>query len=427
MATFRRGVHPAGNKELSNGAPLVRMPEPEEVWIPVSQHVGAPCVPTVQAGDQVIRGQRIAACDRPVSADVFASVCGEVVAIEPRRNAQGQIVPHIRIRNAHRAEETGFAELTDPTPEQIIARVREAGITGMGGAGFPLAVKLTPPAGKTIDTVIVNGAECEPYLTCDDRVMKEKTEAVADGAALIGRAAGARRVVLAVEDNKPDAAEAVRALGVSVVVCRTKYPQGAEKQLIYAVTRRRVPVGGLPADIGCLVSNVQTAFAVHEAVRKGKPLYERALTVSGRAAARPSNVIVPTGTRLSEVVDFCGGTLTTPAMILAGGPMMGASLPDLESAVTKATGGILLLTKEEINLAPVLACIHCGRCRDACPMNLLPMAIDRLTGAGDYAGAKRYGAPACIECGCCAYACPSKRPLVQSIRLAKKMIREKSL
>ena len=428
MGTFRRGVHPRGNKELAMDRAITVMPAPDEVWIPLSQHIGAICTPVVQTGDRVLKGQRIAASDKALSADIFSSVTGEVVGFEGKHTAQGQLVPHIRIRNTREIEETGFCELSDPTPEDIRERVRAAGLTGMGGAGFPLHIKLNPPKDKHVDTLIVNGAECEPYLTCDYRIMLERAAEVCDGARLLQKAVGAEDVVIAVEDNKPLACEALKSAGdVPVAVCKTKYPQGAEKQLIYAVTRRKVPAGGLPADVGCMVSNIQTALSTHEAVRRGKPLYERVVTVSGRAAARPQNVLVATGTSCEEVVDFCGGTLETPAMIVSGGPMMGFAMADLSPSVVKGTSGILLLTREEINLAPLRPCINCGRCRDACPMNLMPMYIDAHARSGRYEAAKKYGAMNCIECGSCAYACPSKRPLVQSIRLAKKNIREKKL
>ena len=433
MPTFARGVHPKGNKEPSRRCAIEIMPAPDEVMIPLSQHVGALATPVVQTGDRVLRGQLVASSDRFVSANVFSSVTGEVVGFEGKRTPTGALVPHIRIRNDRGLEEASFPELSDPAPEEILERVRAAGITGMGGASFPLHVKLSPPEGKKIDTLILNGAECEPYLTCDERIMIERAREVADGALLVGRALGVERVFVGMEDNKPEALSAMletepaRAGKLSVVSLKTKYPQGAEKQLIFALTRRKVPDGGLPMDVGCVVTNVQTAFATSEACRKGKPLYERVLTVSGGAVANPKNVLVATGTSFREVVDFCGGMKESPAKILSGGPMMGFALADLEPSVAKGTSGILLLQSREINLAPVRACINCGRCRDACPMNLMPMYIDNYAIAGDLDAAARYGAMSCIECGSCAFSCPSKRPLVQSIRLAKKKIREKKV
>lgn len=428
MPTFRRGVHPRENKSATRDRAIEIMPAPDEVLIPLSQHVGAMTTPVVQAGDRVLRGQLIATSDKYLSADVFSSVTGEVVGFEGKQNATGMLVPHVRIRNDRGVEEASFSELADPSPEEIVERVRAAGITGMGGASFPLHVKLSPPKDKKIDTLVINGAECEPYLTCDYRIMLERAEEVADGILLLARALGAEKVLVGVEDNKPDAAETLRAQGkFSVVLLKTKYPQGAEKQLIYALTKRKVPDGGLPMDVGCVVSNIQTALATSEACRKGKPLYERVLTVSGGAVAHPKNLLVPTGTSCREVVDFCGGVLEEPVKIISGGPMMGFAMSDLEPSVTKGTSGILLLTGRELNLAPVRPCINCGRCRDACPMNLMPMYIDNYSIAGDLETAKRYGAMSCIECGSCAYSCPSKRPLVQSIRLAKKKIREKKL
>jgi len=296
---------------------------------------------------------------------------------------------------------------------------------GMGGAAFPAHIKLE--SGKKIDTLIINGAECEPYVTCDHRLLLEQKEAIVGGMLLLKKAAGADRVVLGIESNKTDAYELYRSVhGIECVLLKTKYPQGGEKQIIYAVTGRKIPVGKLPSEAGCLVFNVQTAYATYLAAFTGKKRYERLMTVSGSLVKKPGNYIIKTGTPCFEVINFCG-IKEDPAKVMWGGPMMGVPVYDMNISVQKSTSAILFLTKDEINNSDPMPCINCTRCYRSCPMYLMPMFIDSNALTGDYASAKKYGAMNCIECGCCAYVCPAKRPLVQSIRLAKKNIRDKKI
>ena len=424
--TFRHGVHPAGNKAYTADKETRVMPPPAVVSIPVAQHIGKPSVPVVSPGDRVVKGQKIAAASG-LGADVFASVSGTVTAVEDRPTLAG-ICRHILIENDYKDETTHFSPLSDPSRREILSRVAECGIVGMGGAGFPTAVKLD--ADKPVDTLIVNGAECEPYITCDYRLMVERSDEVIDGALLMATAAGVRHATIAVEDNKRDAAALLAArieagkLNAEVVTVKTKYPQGAEKQLVYAVTKRRVPAGKLPTAVGCIVSNVHTAYAVHQAVREGKPSYERYMTVSGDGIAEPANLLVATGTSYKDVIDFCGGEKGRAVKMISGGPMMGIAASGPDFSVTKTSGCLLLLTADAAFTGAPGPCINCAGCSKACPMSLMPMYIDACILHGDLDGAEKYGAKHCIECGCCAYVCPAKRPLVQSIRLAKKKLRE---
>lgn len=423
--TFKRGVHPHSFKWMTAGVETRVMPAPETVYIPVSQHIGKPAVPVVAPGDAVKRGQKIAAADGTLSAPVFSSVSGTVKGIETRVTAGGKCA-HIVIANDGRYDTVSLPVLTDPTKEEIIRRVADCGIVGMGGAGFPTAVKLDHKT--SVDTFIINAAECEPFITCDYRLLTEQTAAVLDGALLLAKAAGVNHATIAIEDNKRDAAELVAKyiadnnLNAETVIVKTKYPQGAEKQLVYAVTGRKVPVGKLPGAVGCIVCNVHTAFSTHQAVRKGQPLYERYMTVSGQGVKTPSNLLVAVGTLYADAIAFCGGD-GEPVKLISGGPMMGVAVAGAELAVTKTSGSLLLLTRDEAFTGQPGPCINCGKCAKACPMRLMPMYIDGCILAGDVDGSVKYGAKNCIECGCCAYVCPAKRPLVQSIRLAKKKIK----
>lgn len=423
--TFSRGVHPQANKRTADKA-IETMSAPDTVYIPLSQHIGKPAVPTVGVGDAVLMGQKIAAGDGKISAAVFSSVSGVVKSIEARPSSTGKCT-HIVIENDFKYTETTFDPLENPTKEQIIERVRDAGIVGMGGAGFPTAVKLDHRT--SVDTLIINAAECEPYITCDHRIMLEYTEHLIRGAVFLAEAAGVKHATFAVEDNKPDAIAAINAciaeqgLNASVVPLVAKYPQGAEKQIVYAVTRRKVPIGKLPASVGCVVDNVHTALSTYYAVTEGRPCYKRVMTVTG-GVLEPKNVWVANGTLLSDVVAFCGGEKGDVYKMIGGGPMMGISLAGGEIATGKTTGSLLLLTREEANTAVPGPCINCARCAKACPMHLMPMFIDACSLVGDVDGSIKYGALNCIECGCCAYVCPAKRPLVQSIRLAKKKCKE---
>lgn len=426
MKTFPHGIHPKGYKERSAAVPISDFPAPETVYIPLSQHAGKPATPTVAKGDKIKAGQKIGEADGPISAAVFASVSGEVIGIEKRQTATGHCM-HAIIRNDGKDEEVTLPPLCTPTAEQIVTRIAECGIVGMGGAGFPTAVKLTPR--DKIDTFIVNGAECEPYLTCDYRIMKEYTRQFLLGAAYMAQALGLSSFFVGIEDNKADLAELIDGtaneahIRAQTVLCRTKYPQGAEKQLIYAVTGRRVRVGKLPSSVGVIVGNVHTALAVFDAVENGRKSYKRVVTVSGGAVRTPANFWVRTGTPAADLIRACGGDEENAVKLLSGGPMMGFSQHNGDFAVSKTTSGLLLLTADEASVCEPESCINCASCVRACPMRLMPVYIDACILSGDTAGAEKYGAMNCIECGSCAYVCPAHRPLVQSIRLAKQKIR----
>ena len=424
---FFGGIHPHDGKELAKGAPIETMPAPDVVAIPLSQHIGAPCKPCVKIGERVLRGQRIATTDAFLHADIHASVSGKVKKFE-----DGAIV----------IENDGEDAWTDGLPldrdwhamtkEELLAAVKDAGIVGMGGATFPAFVKLAPK--KPVDVLILNGAECEPYLTADDRLMREEGERVAEGARILAKILGVQRAVIAIEDNKPEAADAMRAAvtkaeatgkdgdlpKIEVAQLRTRYPQGAEKMLIYAITGREVPLGGLPMDAGAVVQNVATAAAIYDACAHGLPLTERITTVSGDAIAHPKNLRVRIGTSYQDVIDYCGGFSASPDKILAGGPMMGRAQERLDVPITKGSSGILALTRKLTEHGPELNCIRCGRCVQACPMGLIPSMLSILGQRKDVVKARDdYGVMNCVECGCCTYVCPAKRNIVQYIRATK--------
>ena len=419
------GIHPHGRKQLSSGRALEQLPPPEEVFISLSQSLGRPALPCVEKGAKVKRGECIAKADGAISSDVFASISGEVIDIRTMTAQGGGEETFLVIKADQSGEEFRFPALTDPTPEEIRARVKECGIVGLGGAGFPTAVKLSPPC--PVDTLILNGAECEPYLTCDHRLMLEFTDEIARGARYLKQALDCKRIIIGIEDNKPDCISAFeRYPDIAVVRLRKQYPMGGEKQLVYSATGRKIRPGKLPADAGVVVQNVATAFAVCEAVEQGKPLYERAVTVSGGAVNEPKNVWTPVGTPLSALVSFAGGEKTSPSKIVQGGPMTGIALPSYDFYTHKTTSGVLLLDAKEASLSEPSPCVSCGKCADACPMHLMPMQTDFYAEAGDYeAAAKQGGALHCIECGVCAYVCPARRPLIQSIRKTKQEMRKK--
>ncbi|MBO5327735.1 MAG: electron transport complex subunit RsxC [Clostridia bacterium] len=417
--SFFGGVHINDMKYLSCNAVTEVLPAPEEVAISTLQSLGKPATCCVNVGDKVKKGQLIADADGVVSSDVFSSVSGEVVKILELVGAHGVTEKYIVIKNDMLETEQYFNALENPTPEQIKERIKEAGIVGLGGAGFPTAVKGAP---KTpVDTLILNGAECEPYLTCDHRLMVENTDEIVRGAKLIAKAIGVSNIIIGIENNKPDCIAAFEKYeDIKVVSLKKKYPMGSEKHIIYATTGRKVGVGKLPADSGVIVQNVATAFAVCEAVEKGKPLFERIVTVSGKAVKEPKNLWVKLGTPVKDIIAYCGGEACSPKKIVQGGPMTGVALANYDEYTHKTTSGVLLLTEKEAAKNNPTPCINCGRCADACPMLLMPMNTEFYAAAGDYENAAKLGNTlSCIECGACEYVCPANRPLIQAIRKTK--------
>jgi len=431
LKTFKGGIHPEYNKEYTNRKPVERAKLPSKVIIPMSQHVGAPCEPIVKVGDTVKVGQKIGEAKAPVSAPVHASVSGKVIAIEPRPHPSGALVMSVVIESDGKDEiYEGInppKPLEELTPDEIKTIIREAGIVGMGGAGFPTQVKLSPPSGKTIDTIIVNGAECEPYLTSDHRLMVEHPEDVVFGLLAIMKATGVKKGYIGIENNKPDAIEAIKKAakgfeGIEVVELDTKYPQGGEKQLINAITGREVPSGGLPMDVHVIVDNAGTCAAIAKALKTGMPLIERITTVTGTGVNEPKNLLIRIGTPFSEIIEQCGGFKGEVGKVIMGGPMMGLAQGLLDVPVIKGTSGILVLQKKDVNVEEPSNCIRCAKCVDACPIHLLPTTLAKFAQKGKWIEAEQYHAMDCIECGCCAYVCPAHIPLTQWIRLAKNNI-----
>lgn len=428
LKTFPHGVHPSSCKEQTQWCNIEIMPTPKQVCIPLLQHAGKPAVPVVKAGDTVVKGQLIGKAER--GANVYSSCCGSVEGIVRRRLSSGY-VDCVLITNNGENETAHLPRMENPTPEQIIERVKECGVVGMGGAGFPTASKLSP--GVQIDTLIINAAECEPYITCDFRIMIEYTDKFLTGVELMRKALGASNVIIGVENNKMEAVNVLNDsiansnLGFTVDVLKAKYPQGSDKQLIYAVTGKKIPKGTRSSSFGLAVTNVHTAYAVYNAVKEGKQSYDRVLTVTGGGISEPKNIIVPTGASFKDVVEFCGGIneKNPPVKVINGGPMMGNTVFYDEAVVTKTTGCILLLTADEAFTGESTQCINCAKCASVCPMNLLPMQFDALARKGMYEETERLGINYCIECGSCAFVCPAKRHIVQSIRLAKNKLKEK--
>ena len=428
--TFKGGVHPPDGKEKTKGLAIETVAPPAEIVLPLSQHIGAPAKPCVEVGDEVKMGQIIADAGGFVSARIHASVSGKVAKIENRPGANGLEVPSIVIENDGEDNAVDMAGAGDgwesSDADALKKCVQDAGLVGMGGATFPTHVKLSPPPDKKIDTIILNGAECEPMLTADHRLMLESPESVIDGLRIAMKILGAKQGLIGIENNKPDAIEvmtkAASGRGVTVTPLTVKYPQGAEKQLIDACLDRQVPSGGLPMDVGVLVQNVGTAAAMADAVIRGRPLIDRIVTVSGSAIETGGNFRARLGTPISVLIEAAGGVSGRLSKLIAGGPMMGFAQHSDAISVTKGTSGILLFGEADVDRRPPEPCIRCGRCIRACPMRICPTEIAAFGRAGMVEEAAGADAMDCIECGSCAFGCPARIPLVQEIRLAKTLI-----
>lgn len=428
LKTFRGGGYPPEVKERTSGKPIRTSHLPKRVVILLHQHTGAPAKPVVEVDEHVKTGQLIGEAQGFISASIHASISGKVVAIEKHLSPLGPDALSVIIESDGKDE---WDESIKPNPEyfrlspaQVRETVGQAGIVGLGGAAFPAKVKLTPPEGKPIDTFILNGAECEPYLTCDHRLMLERTHDLVEGVKIIARTLGVDQSYVAIEANKPDAIAALQKAvyqepNIEVIVLKVKYPQGAEKQLIKAILDREVPSGGLPLDVGVVVHNVGTTLAISDAVRQRKPLVERALTVTGPGIKEPQNLAARIGTSFGDLIDFCGGFNGKPGKLIMGGPMMGLAQYTTDVPVVKGTSGILVLRQEDVQTPEERACIRCGKCVEACPMGLLPNDIADFAANDRFGEAQRYGVLDCMECGICAYICPAKRPLVQLIKYVK--------
>ena len=429
---FFGGIHPKEGKWYTSERSVLDFPEPDVLVIPMSQHIGAPCKPLVKKGDPVLVGQKIGD-NEGLCVPVHSPVSGTVKAVEMRAHSSGTTMMSVVIETDHAGK---FCSEVQPRsreavakmgPEELMGIIREAGIVGMGGATFPTHVKLSSGIGK-VDTIIVNASECEPYITADDRLCREYPGELLSGLQIIMKILGLKTAHIAMEDNKPQAAKALRSAidpksGIVVEQLPTKYPQGAEKQLIYAITGREVPSGGLPAAVGCAVFNCATCKAIHDAVFKGMPLVRRIVTVSGDIVMEPKNLMVPIGTSFNDLLEAVGHS-ENPYKVLSGGPMMGVSQYDLSVPVTKGTNAVTILGKENRYTVDHSSCIRCGKCIDACPMHLMPVLMYKALYSGSFEEMKSTHLMDCIECGCCAYTCPACVPLVLAFRSAKHKLRE---
>jgi electron transport complex protein RnfC len=431
--TFRGGVHPPHCKSQSEHSRIEEFPAPEVAVIPLSQHLGAPAAPLVEKGERVLVGQLIGEAAGNVSAAVHASVAGVVLAVRPFAHPSGRLVPAVQIENDGTDEAVPFEPVDDTWREasrgELVNKIAECGIVGMGGAGFPTHVKLSPPSRKPIDTLIINGTECEPYLTDDHRVMVERTEDILIGAQIIKKILSVKDVFFAIEDNKPGAVDAVsnKTIGsryndISVAVLKSKYPQGGEKVLITALTGRQVPAGGgLPMDVGCVVQNVGTALAVFEAVTKGMPLYKRVVTVTGAGVRAPKNYMTRIGTPAKALLDAAGTDIKGAKKVIMGGPMMGQALSDLDVPVIKTTSALLALAEatEAVRKYP---CVNCGACARVCPLRLIPSRMAKFVEKENFDDAVKWNLMECTDCGTCAYICPAKINLVQFFKVGKNRV-----
>ena len=431
---FRGGIHPDDKKDATARRSIEEMPAPKQVVLPVSMHIGAPCNPLVNVGDRVLIGQKVAESSAPVSAPVHASVSGTVVAVEPRPHPNGTQVMSIVIENDYKdeaieivpVENTQFADIS---AEQLADICHNAGIVGLGGAAFPTKIKIASAIDK-VDTLIINGAECEPYITSDNRLILEHGDELIDGATIVMKALGLKTVHIGIESNKKEAVLRLRdktanMKHIKLHVLHTKYPQGSEKHLIYSVCGREVPPGQLPSAVGVVNVNVATCVAISRAVRTGAPLTTKVVTVSGSAVANPKNLLVRIGTPIGELIEYAGGLLESPYKVIMGGPMMGVAQHSLEAPVIKGTNAILAFCKDEDKFDPAQICIHCGKCVAACPVFIEPVYLNMYAKAGRLDEMEKNNLFDCIECGCCSYVCPGRIHLVQTFRTAKARILEK--
>jgi len=431
MRTFPGGVHPFEGKLYTEKKKIEKLPRPKQVTIPLQQHIGAPTKPLVEKGQEVKAGEKLSEAEGYVSVPVHASVSGKIKAIEDIDHpvaGRGSAV----IIEANETEEwietiKADEKYQDLSADEMRKRIQEGGLAGLGGATFPTHVKLKPPEDKKIDVALLNGVECEPYLTADHRLMLEYPQDIIRGFRIIMKILGVKRGIIGIEKNKKDAAEVIKKqiageTGMEVMVLPVKYPQGAEKQLIKAALNREVPSGGLPMDIGALVQNVGTAKAIYDAVSSHRPLIERVVTVTGPGIKEPKNLLIPIGAHFQDIIDFCGGLTEKAAKIIMGGPMMGIAQPNLKVPVIKGTSGILVLEERQAHLPVEEPCINCGRCVEVCPSHLLPTTLQRLVYHERFEDAGKLHLMDCIECGSCSYICPANRYLVQSIRHGKKQL-----
>ncbi len=436
--TFSHGIHPPENKDLAKDAAIRVLPTPEKVMLSLHQNIGGPCEPLVKARQSVLWGEMIGKGKIFVSTTLHASVPGIVQRPKRMTLANGRHMDTLPIKTEGEIPEGAalFEEIFGghwPTtgldaydPSEISKDINAGGLVGLGGAAFPTHVKIMPNDKKPVNTLIVNGCECEPYLTSDYRLMLEAPAPIITGALLAARSVGASRIAIGVEDNKMDAVEALKkaasGTGIQIAVLKTKYPQGSEKHLVQAVTKLQVPLGGLPSDVGVAISNVGTMAAVAQAVIHKRPLTHRVISVTGRGIANPSNVLAPVGVSFGALIDFCGGLTADAARMVAGGPMMGFAFSNPDTPVTKGTSGLTVLTHDEVKAVEETVCVRCGRCVDVCPMKLVPTKIAMASRHKDISLSRRYNIMACFECGSCAYTCPAHIPLVQLIRAGKAMV-----
>lgn len=428
--TFKGGVHPYDGKEFSKDKPIRELLPKGELVYPISQHIGAPANPVVAVGNTVLRGQIIAEASGFVSSPVFSSVSGKVKGIEPRLGAAGDMVNSIIIESDGAMKEVEYQSVDNIehlSKEDIITRVKEAGVVGMGGAGFPTHVKLSPKEPEKIEYLIANCAECEPYLTADYRRMLETPEMLVEGMKIVLKIFENAKGIFGIEDNKPDAIAKMQELvkdepRLEVCTLQTKYPQGGERQLIYAVTHREINSTMLPADVGCIVDNVETLISIYNAVKLGKPVMNRIFTVTGDAVKEPGNFDVCIGMSYEEILEAAGGCTVQPEKMISGGPMMGFSMFGLDIPTTKTSSSLLCLAQDDVAASETTACINCGRCVETCPEQIIPSRLAKMSDHGDTDGFEKWNGMECIECGSCSFICPAKRQLTQSIKTMKKQI-----